>query len=234
MGLINIQMTNFENGLNNRNAADLFGSMAQLDPTRFHSWMEDFDEFIAAQWTLVTTGSTAQQSFNGGALRLVTGAVATNEESLIKTPANFRIDTLGPTYFRAKFEVDEASDCNINVGLADAAALDPNNGIQFRSDTGDLDIDIIAERGGTQIDAATAIAQLADDTAVSLEFFWDGIDRCYFGVNGTPRGFLDLSANVPLGNLSPTLSVFAGASGAVTLDLDYLFAATERTGSIEP
>lgn len=232
MGLVNIQMTNFENGVNNRNAGALFGSMAQLDPTRFHTWMEDFDEFIAAQWLAVSTGNTAQQNFDGGALRLVTGAAATNEESIIKIPDNFRIDILGPTYFRARLVVDDATECNINVGLADSAGLAPNNAIQFRKDTGDLELDIIAESGGS-IDSATDIARIANNEEFTVEFFWDAQDRCYFGVNGTPRGFLDMSST-PLGNLAPTLSVFAGANGAVTLDCDYLFASTERTGATEP
>lgn len=228
MGLVNIQMTNFENGLNNRNAAALFGSMAQLDPSRFHSYMEDFDEFIAAQWTLVTTGATAQIAADGGVLQLTTGAVATNEESMIKVPDNFDITQPRPTYFRAKIEVDEATECNINVGLADSAALVPNNCIQFRKDTSDLDLDVLLRSGSADIDVALAVASIADATSFTVEFYWDGQDRIYFGANGTPLGFLDAST-LPVGPLAPTVSVFAGGSGAVALDLDYLFAATERS-----
>ena len=228
MGLVNIQMTNFENGVNNRNAAALFGSMAQLDPTRFHNYMEDFDEFIAAQWTAVSTGSTAQVAADGGVLRLITGAVATNEESLIKLPDNFDITQPRPTYFRAKIEVDEATECNINVGLADSAALAPNNCIQFRKDTADLDLDVLLRSGSADIDVALAAAAIADATSFTVEFYWDGQDRIYYGANGTPLGFLDAST-LPVGPLAPTISVFAGAAGAVTLDLDYLFAATERS-----
>ncbi len=228
MGLVNIQMTNFENGVNNRNASALFGSMAQLDPTRFHNYMEDFDEFIAAQWTAVSTGNTAQQALDGGALRLVTGAVATNEESIIKLPANFSIAQQFPTYFRAKIVVDEATECNINVGLADSAGINPNNCIQFRKDTSDLDLDVLVRSASAGVDNASAIASIADDVSFTVEFFWDGQDRVYFGANGTPLGFLDAST-LPVGVLAPTISVFAGAAGVVTLDLDYLFAATERT-----
>jgi hypothetical protein len=228
MGLVNIQMTNFDNGLNNRNAGDLFGSMAQLDPSRFHTFMEDFDEFIAAQWTLVTTGATAQVVGDGGILQLTTGAVATNEESMIKVPDNFDITQPRPTYFRAKIEVDEATECNINVGLADSAALVPNNCIQFRKDTSDLDLDVLLRSGSADIDVALAVAAIADATSFTVEFYWDGQDRIYYGANGTPLGFLDAST-LPVGPLAPTLSVFAGASGAVALDLDYLFAATERS-----
>ena len=41
MGLVNIQNTNFENGVTNRNAADLFGSMGHLDPTKFSTLYDD-------------------------------------------------------------------------------------------------------------------------------------------------------------------------------------------------
>lgn len=228
MGLVNIQMTNFENGINNRNASDLFGSMAQLDPSRFHNFMEDFNAFVAGDWTLVSTGSTALAAGDGGVLQLVTGAVATNEESLIKAVANFRIGTPRPRYFRALITVDEATECNINVGLADSAALVPNNCVQFRKDTGDLDMDVLVRSGSVTIDEDTAIASIADATEFSVEFYWDGQDRVYYGMNGTALGFLEVGT-APAGVLSPTLSVFAGAGGAVTLDLDYLFAASERS-----
>ena len=228
MGLVNIQMTNFDNGLNNRNAGDLFGSMAQLDPTRFHSYMEDFDYYTAADWTLVTTGSLGLHTIDGGGVRLVTGAVATNEESLLKTAPGFEILQGAPTYFRAKIAVDVADECNINVGLADSAALVPNNCIQFRKDTADLDLDVLLRSGSADIDVALAVAAIAAATSFTVEFYWDGQDRVYYGANGTPLGFLDAST-LPVGPLTPTLSVFAGASGAVTLDLDYFFAATERS-----
>lgn len=228
MGLVNIQMTNFDNGVNNRNAGDLFGSMAQLDPTRFHSYMEDFDYYTAGDWTLVSTGSLGLHTIDGGGVRLTTGAVATNEESLLKTTPGFEILQGQPTYFRAKIAVDEATECNINVGLADSAALAPNNCIQFRKDTADVDMDVLVRSGSADIDVDTAVATIADDVSFTVEFYWDGQDRVYYGMSGTPLGFLDV-ATLPVGPLTPTLSVFAGAAGAVTLDLDYFFAATERS-----
>lgn len=232
MGLVNIQITNFDNGINNRNAADLFGSLAQLDPTRFHTYMEDFDRFAATEWTISGAGAGTQalQDGDGGLLRLTTAAVASNAELLQKVGEGFTIEQQQdrPVYFRARVQTDDATLAVLGVGLGDAPPVPlPTNGILFAKDAADQEIDFYVRSGGSTVASATNIATLEDSTFVTLEWYWDGIDRVYYGVNGTPLGFLDVTT-VPVGELAPTFGVQTSTGVARIADYDYIFAAKER------
>lgn len=228
MGLINIQMTNFENGVNNRNAADLFGSMGQLDPTKFHTFMEDFNYYVAANWTIggAGAGTVALNNSLGGQLRLTTAGADDDAEFLIKVGECFAPTASQPLYFRSKQSVDAASDSDLVAGLADTIGLTPANGIIFRKDDDDTALSIIIRSGSADVAIETDIADIGT-SQFTCEFYWDGIDRVYYGVNDTPLGFLDAST-LPVGILAPSFGVQAGAVAALVGDFDYIFAAAER------
>ncbi len=231
MGLVNIQNTNLENGITNRNAADLFGSMAQLDPTRFHSYMEDFDYYVEANFGVSGAGAGTRilAAVDGGALRLTTAGADDDAEFLIKNGLGYSIEAAQnrKVYFRTRASLDDATDSEIIAGLGDTAGLTPDNGIFFRKSDGSTTIDIIVRSGSAQV-AGAAVATIT--TALfTAEWFWDGIDRVYYGVDGTPIGFLDLNGlALPVALLAPSFGVQAGAVAALVGDFDYIFAAKER------
>lgn len=232
MGLVNIQMTNFENGVNNRNAADLFGSMGQLDPTKFHNYLEDFDYFVAADFTITSTGTTALADGDGGLLLLTTTAVDNQVHQLQKVGASFAFETSKPLYFRAKFQTNEALQSDILFGLyvtdVSPIASAPADGVFFRKSDGAATIDIVHASSSTET-TETAIATLVVDTDTTLEFYWDGIDRVYFGVDGVPLGFVDLSsATLVSADLRPSFVFQNGEAAINTMTVDYLFVAKER------
>lgn len=231
MGLVNIQNTNLENGVTNRNAADLFGSMAQLDPTRFHNYMEDFDYYVAGNFTISGAGAGTQAlaDVDGGVLRLTTAGADDDAEFLIKNGEGYSIEAAQnrKVYFRTRVSLDDATDSEVIAGLGDTAGLTPNNGIFFRKSDGSTTIDIIVRSGSAQI-AGDAVATITT-AFFTAEWFWDGIDRVYYGVDGTPIGFLDLNGlALPVGELAPSFGVQAGAVAALVGDFDYIFAAKER------
>ena len=231
MGLVNIQNTNLENGITNRNAADLFGSMAQLDPTRFHSYMEDFDYFVVGNFAVSGAGGGTQllADIDGGVLQLTTAGADDDAEFLIKNGDGYSIEAAQnrKVYFRTRVALDDATDSEVIAGLGDTAGLTPDNGIFFRKSDGSTTIDIIVRSGSAQI-AGDAVAPITT-AFFTAEWFWDGIDRVYYGVDGTPRGFLDLNGlALPVGVLAPSFGVQAGAVAALVGDFDYIFAAKER------
>ena len=232
MGLVNIQNTNLENGITNRNAADLFGSMAQLDPTRFHNYMEDFDYFHPLlDWAISGAGAGTQAlaGVDGGVLRLTTAGADDDAEFLIKDGLGYSIEAAQnrKVYFRTRASLDDATDSEIIAGLGDTAGLTPDNGIFFRKSDGSETIDIIVRSGSAQV-AGDAVATIT--TALfTAEWFWDGIDRVYYGVDGTPIGFLDLNGlALPVGVLAPSFGVQAGQAAVLVGDFDYILAAKER------
>ena len=233
MGFVNIQNTNFENGVINRNAADLFGSMEQLDPTRYHTYWEDFDYFTAADFTITGAGAGTQAlaDVDGGVLRLTTAGADDDAELLQKNGEGFTVvaSQNNKMYFRARLSVDDATESDLGVGLADAPPIPaPTNGILFVKDDDDTDLDILVRSGGATVASATAIATVTT-SFFTCEWYWDGIDRVYYGVDGTPLGFLDLNGlSLPAGELTPTFGVQAGQAAALVGDFDYIMAAKQR------
>ncbi len=231
MGLVNIQNTNFDNGITNRNAADLFGSMGQLDPTKFHSFMDDFDLFTApGGYTAPTTGSVAPADLLGGAVDIITGAVDTNDAIIQPVSLGYSIIASERVYFRAKLEMDDVIDADGIFGLADAAVgITPADGIFFEKTDAAALVDLVVRSGASEIARSSGVATMVAATQITLEFYWDGIDRVYFGVNGDATGFLDLAGlALPTGLLAPTAGAVTGNSSTTTVTLDYLFAAQER------
>ena len=233
MGLISIDNTNFENGVTNRNARELFGSLRQLDPTRFHTYMEDFDYFTAADWTITGAGAGTQAlaDVDGGVLRLTTAGADDDAELLQKNGEGFTIEAQQDrvVYFRARLSLDDATESDLGVGLADAPPVPaPTNGILFVKDDDDAELDILVRSGGATVASATNIATVTT-SLFTVEWYWDGIDRVYYGVDRNPLGFLDLNGlSLPAGELAPTFGVQAGQAAALVGDFDYIFAAKQR------
>ena len=240
MGLVNIQITNFENGINNRNAADLFGSLAMLDPTRFHTFMEDFDYYDANDRAIsqVGVGTQALQSFEGGALRLTT-AGADNDSALLSKTASFRWELGRPTYHRFQFLVDDTVESVIISGIVNSVAFAPTGGCYIRKNDDGTTADVIYEGTSGQVAALGVIDVPDDNERHNWAFYWDGISRIYYGFDGAALGFLDLddgagNINLATGNHFVLFGCEAGQAAALNLDVDYFFAATERTGATEP
>lgn len=231
MGLVNIQNTNFDNGVTNRNAADLFGSMGQLDPTKFHSFIDDFDLFTApGGYSAPATGSVAPAALLGGAVDIITGAVDTNVAIIQALSLGYSIVASQRAYFRAKAEMDDVIDADGIWGLNDAAAsITPADGIFFEKTDLAATVDLVVRSGASEVARESAVATMVAATQITLEFYWDGIDRIYFGVDGVPLGFIDMAGlALPTGLLAPTAGAVTRNGSTTTVTLDYLFAAQER------
>ena len=237
MGLVNIQNTNLENGVTNRNAADLFGSMGQLDPTKYNNFFDDFSTPAANALTLagyedIATGSVAAGGSQVSSIILTTGASAGNAAITATASKGFDAQAnqnTGPQYFRTRVLLGDVTDSIFIGGLADAiTGITPDDGAFFQiSDTADT-VDFVVRSGAAEVVSAAAIATAVDDEWITLEYYFDGIDRYYYGVNGTPLGFVEAST-LPADELAPTVGVISGAgAGAKDCEVDYLFCAQLR------
>lgn len=232
MGLVNIQITNFDNGVNNRNAATMFGSMAQLDPTRFHTYMEDFDSYLAADWNVTEVGSATQAltDADGGVLLITNAAADDNRSFSQKVGESFLFEASKPLYFRSQFEVNDALQSDVLMGLqiTDTTPLDASDGVYFIKADGSTSIFLVAVKGGVTVTATEAIT-VADATGISLEFYWDGIDRIYYGFNGNVIGHITPGVSLPDDEvLTVSFGIQNGEAVAKTMAVDYVFVAKER------
>lgn len=231
MSLRDSLITNFGNGLTNRVDGTLFGNMAQLDPTRFHNLMEDFDAYLASDWVVTEVGVATQALADGdGGILLLTNAAANNDSTFInKVGESFLIEVSRKAYFRARLAVSDAilSDFIAGLQITDTTPLpNPTDGIWFQKDEADALLDV-RHAAANVVTEDLGIATVVDATFLTMELYWDGISRFYYGVDGTPLGFLEPAA-FTTEELTVSFGVQNGEAVAKTLSVDYLFAAKER------
>lgn len=237
MGLVNIQNTNLENGITNRNAADIFGSLGQPDPTKYNQHFDDFHTPVASALTLagyedIATGSVAVGTDQVSSIILTTGAAAGNAAITATNSKGFNAQAnqnTGQQYFRARASLGDVLNSIFIAGLADAiTGITPDDGAFFEiADVSDS-VSFVVRSGAAEIARSDNLATIVDDDLNTYEYYFDGIDRYYFGVNGTPLGFVE-ATTLPADELAPTIGLVSGAgAGAKDCEVDYLFAAQLR------
>lgn len=232
MPLVDIRNTNFDNGVTNRPAGTLFGSLKTFDPTRFHTYFEDFDYYVAADWTVTEVGAATQvlTNENGGVL-LVTNAGADNNSSFSqKVGESFLFELGKPLYFKARFKVNDATQSDVVMGLqiTDTTPLDVTDGVFFIKNDGETDFTLVIEKDNTQTTIAD-VANLANDTFITLGFYWDGIDSIWVGTGNTARQRVAVGSNLPDDEeLTISFGIQNGEAAAKTMSIDYIFVAQER------
>lgn len=228
-------VTRFPNGLTNVNVNDIFASMIQSDPTKFHTFYQDFDTYLASQWVVTITGTTPTAALvdgNGGLLALTNTSVDNDNIFLQTVKENFFPVAGKRTFFKSRFKVSDATQIDAVVGLqiTDTTPLDVTDGIYFLKADDAATVDFIVRKNATTgSTSAAAFTTLADDTFVELAWFYDGVDRVYYAVNGTVQGYLDGSATyLPDSALAVSFGQQNGAAASKVMTVDYIFVAQER------
>lgn len=229
--LNDLLVTRFPNGVGTRNTNDICSSLGMPDPTKFHVFLEDFDYYVAANWTVTEAGagSRALADEDGGVLLITNAAADDNHNFFNKVGESFLLETGKKLFFKARLKVSDAAESDFVVGLqiTDTTPLDVTDGIFFQKDDGDADLDFHVEKD----DVATSeegIHTVENDTYLVVGFYWDGINRIYYSVDDTVLGFL-ASTNLPDDEaLTVSFGVQNGEAVAKTMSVDYIFVAKER------
>jgi hypothetical protein len=228
-------VTRFPNGVTNVNDVNLFADMAQLDPTLFHTYWNDFDTYAAADWTVTETQAGATQALtagDGGWLLLTNSAADDDLNALQKTPAAFAFTAGKKTFFRCRFKVSDATQSDVVIGLqvVDSTPLDVTDGVYFLKSDGSTSVAVICRKNAsTGSTTATGIATMADDTFITLGFAYDGESKVAYSVNGVVQGSLDASSSfLPDTICTVSFGIQNGEAVAKTMTVDYIFVAEER------
>ena len=224
-------ITRFPGGVTNREVGDIFNSLPQQDPTRLHQYYDDFNIFVASHYVVTETGAagtTAAADGDGGLLLLTTDALDNDNQFVQSAQETFLFATGTRAYFRALFQVSEVIQSDFFMGLQvrDTTPLAVTDGVFFRSDDGDalLDFTSFNTTNVTATGIATAVA--ATDTEVA--FYWDGIDRIWYSVDGATLGSITPGASLPNTELTVSFGYQNGVAGAETMTVDYVYVAMER------
>jgi len=231
----NISNTRFPYGLTNVSEVDLFADMVQPDPTLFHTYFNDFDTYVAGDWTVTETDAGATQALTAGdgGLLLITNTAADNDlVALQKNPAAFTFTAGKKTFFRCRFKVSDATQSDLVFGLqvVDTTPLDVTDGIYFLKADGAATVDFICRKNAsTGSTSASAVATMANDTFIELGFYYDGQSKVAYEVNGSVLGSLDASSTyLPDTTCTVSFALQNGEAVAKTMTVDYVYVAKER------
>lgn len=230
----------FTSGITTVPKASPLGMYGLPDPTEWHTYFNDFDTYVAAQWTVtaVGTGTAALTNLDGGALLLTNSAADNDSIQLQKVGESFALTAGKRAFFKARFKISDATQSDLIVGLCvtdttlmgATAGAGVTDGVFFSKDDGVATLDVQCQKNATTGQTrAAAIATLANDTFVTLAWAYDGKSEIGYFVNDVQVGTLaGTSAYLPDTTLTASFGIMNGEAVAKTMTVDYLFAAVER------
>ena len=229
--------TNFTKGVTNITAQNILGQMIQLDPTQMHTYFNDFDSYISGNWTVTETQAGATQALanaDGGVLLLTNSAADDDLNALQKVGESFKFEAGKKLFFKARLAVSDATQSDFVIGLqiTDATPLAVTDGVYFRKDDGDANLDFVVIKDSTA-STASAIATIVANTYITVGFYYNGVDEVVYAastdsLNPTVLGKLAIT-NLPNDEeLTISFGIQNGEAVAKTMSIDYIFVAKER------
>lgn len=226
--------TRFPGGINNSVITETTGNLGFPDPTKFHTYFNDFDTYTAGDWVVTETGVATQVLTDGdGGWLLVTNAAADNDASFSQLAIESFALTAGKrAFFKTRFKCSDVTQSDLQFGLlgVDTTPFDVTDGIYMLKADGAATVDIYVRKDATTgSNSATAVATLTNDTFVTFGWAYDGVDVVEFFFNDVKVYTLDGSSTyLPDALLTPSFGVQNGEAVAKNMTLDYIFVAIER------
>lgn len=224
-------VTRSPNGFTTVAQTDTLGQFILPAPTTAHTYFNDFDTYLAGEWVVTETGVATQALTNvdGGRL-LITNAAADDDASFSqKVGEGFLFETGKKLWFESLFQVSDATQSDFVMGLqiTDTTPIAVSDGVFFRKDDGDANIDFIVVKGSTAT-TTLAVTTAVDATDIKLGFYFDGVDKISIFVNGVVVGS-SVTTNLPDDEeLTVSYGIQNGVAVAKTMTLDYILASKER------
>jgi hypothetical protein len=234
----------FPFGVTTAPKASPLGMFGLPDPTTWHTYFNDFDEYVVtSRWveTKVGAGTVAVTDADNGVL-LVTNAAADNDSVFLQKLGESFLPNSGKRMIgKFRFKVSEAIESEVHLGLMvldtdpySATAGDGvTDGLFFMKEDGTANVNFYAQKDVTtgQLTSA-AVTTLAADTWTELAFAFDGSRYITLWKDGVQLTTVDLTATLatylPDTELTVSFGVKNGEAVAKILSVDYVFVAQER------
>ena len=230
--MANLLVTRFPNGVTNVGEDSPFADLTMPAPTKFHTYYEDFDYYVAGNWTVTETQAGATQALTDGdgGLLLITNTAADDDlVALQKVGESYRFASGKELFFEARLKVSDATQSDVVIGLqiTDATPLNVTDGVFFIKADGSTSVSLLVEKDNTAT-TTSSVATMADDTFISLGFYYDGASSIQYSVNGVVKG-TSVTTNLPDDeDLTVSIAIQNGEAVAKTMTVDYVFVAKER------
>ena len=220
--------THFTSGVTNISADGTLGKLKAPAPHKYHAYFNDFDTYLASDWTFTTTedgtvsASEALTDGDGGIL-LVTNAAGDNDHDFFQlVKEGFKYESGKQLAFNIRFKTNDATQSDIVAGLqlTDTTPLDVTDGIFFLKSDGAATITFVVEKDSTQstLDLPNS---LADDTFMTLGFVYDPKDQKFHVFQNNVLAGTEVSTNAPDDEeMTVSFGIQNGAAAAKTLSVD--------------
>lgn len=226
--------THFFSGINDRGPSNPLARMGQADPTRFNQYFNDFQTYVAGDWTITTTeagaGSASQAltDVDGGVLLITNDAADDDRVFYQKKGESFTFTAGKELWFKARFKISDATQSDFVMGLqiTDTTPLAVSDGVWFQKDDGDAFLDLHIANSSSQTDV-TAITSVVSDTYLTVAFHYDGKSAVNYYVNDVKYGAA-ATTNLPSTELTISFGIQNGEAVIKTMSVDYVFAVKER------
>lgn len=225
----------FPNGVTTVTSSNPLGQFGMPDPTEWHVWFDDFDKYTAGDWTITTTelgvgsASEAASSADGGVL-VITNDAADDDADFFQWPVEtFKFVSGKRLFFKTRFKVSDATQSDFVIGLqiTDTTPLAVSDGVFWRKDDGDANLDFIVVKNSTET-AATAASTAANDTWMTLAFAYDGKSAITYYKDDVKLGTSAITNMPDDEELTVSFGIQNGEAVAKVMSVDYIFVASER------
>ena len=229
--------TNFINGMTNVAATTTLGTYVASDPTQCHTWFDDFDDYVAAEWTITETGvgTRAVGNLDGGIL-VITNAAADDDANFLQwsgstnaaTVETWKFESGKPLWFKARFKISDATQSDFVMGLqiTDTTPLAVSDGLYFLKGDGSTTLNLLATLNSTS--TTTAVGTLANDTYVTVGYYYDGGSNIFVYLNDVRVGTSVTTNLVTDEELTISFGIQNGEAAAKALSIDYIFVSKAR------
>ena len=218
--------TRYPNGIST--ASDTNGPLGDYpaqDPTKTHTYFEDFDYYAAADWTVTEAGSATQVLANedGGVLLITNAAADDNSSFQQKVGESYLFESGKKTWFKSRFKVSDATESDFVMGLmiTDTTPLGASDAVYFIKFDSSTSMDIRVAKDGT-LTTTSGVATIVDDTYIEASFFYDGKDSIKVFIDDVQVA-TSVTTNLPDDEeLRVTFGVQNGEAVAKTMSVDYI------------
>lgn len=229
--------TNFIDGVTNVPDTYALGSYVYPDPTQFHTWFDDFDDYVAAEWTITETGTGTRAVGNlDNGILVVTNGASDDDANFLQwsgatnaaTVETWKFVAQKPLWFKCRFKVSDATQSDFVIGLqiTDTTPLAVSDGVYFLKADASTTCNLLVTKNSTS--TTTAAATIVSDTYVSLGFFYDGANAIYIFKDDVCVGQSALTNLPDDEELTISFGVQNGEAAAKSMSLDYIFVSKQR------
>ena len=235
--------TRFPNGVSTAAINSVLFNSPNPDPTKVYTYFDDFNQYVAGDWTVTRVGTTPTEALTDGSfgeLLLTVSAADNDSDQLQKKGESFLPVNGKKMWFKTRLKISDATQSDFLIGLAvtDTTLLGATDGdgvtdgIFFAKEDGDTNLDFHVQKDATTGQLSTAAFSTIGTDYVTLGWEFDG--KRYFKVykDDVHITTVDITTTfatyMPDTELTVSFAIQNGEAVAKTMTIDYIYAAIER------